>query len=203
MDLGVGRIWSFSDELKDTAEASRRRVHTLLQASSAIPGIFPSLLIDNHVHSDGGTVANILTALTISDYRRLVDRMRYYGVSTPVKVRIWIIMNLRMHVPVKVMDIASRSEISRRGNMLLLVAQAPQIVSHLDLLSTAVNATIPGLSMELRYTSIPAGLPDDPAAAELFNEGWMHRLDSTGAGRASGPTPWDAMTSPFERPATD
>lgn len=203
MDLGTGRIWSFTDEMKDTAEASRRRVHTLLQASSAIPGIFPSLLIDNHLHSDGGTVSNILTVLTISDYRRLAERIRYYGVSTPVKVRIWVIMNLRMHVPVRVMDIASRSEISRRGNLLLLVAQAPQMTTYLDVLSTAVNATIQGLSMELRYTSIPASLPDDPAAAELFNEVWMHRLDSTGVGRASGPTPWDTMMSPYERPVTD
>lgn len=203
MDLGTGRIWSFTDEMKDTAETSRRRVHTLLQASSAIPGIFPPLLIDNHVHTDGGTISNLLTVLTISDYRRLAERMRYYGVTSPVKVRIWAIMNMRMHVPIKVTDIASRSEISRRGNLLLLVAQQPQVLSYLDVLSTAVSATIPGLSMELRYTSIPASLPDDPAAAELFNEGWMHRLDSTGAGRASGSTPWDAIMSPYERPATD
>lgn len=203
MDLGTGRIWSFSDELKDTASASRRRIHTLLQASSAIPGVFPPLLIDNHVHVDGGTISNILTVLTISDYRRLAERMRHYGVSSPVKVRIWAVMNLRMHLPIKVTDIASRSEIARRGNLLLLLAQQPQVVSYLDVLSTAVNATIPGLSMEFHYTSIPASLPDDPAAAELFNEGWMHRLDSTGAGRASGATPWDTMMSPFERPATD
>jgi Patatin-like phospholipase len=60
--------------------ASRaRHPHRVLVASSAIPGLFPPVVIDGHVHTDGGVVANVLSVLDLADYRRLADRLRALG----------------------------------------------------------------------------------------------------------------------------
>jgi predicted acylesterase/phospholipase RssA len=58
-DLGIGRIWDIGKEM-DCIRASLDRVHKLLLATTAIPGIFPPVVIDGHVHADGGIVANLL-----------------------------------------------------------------------------------------------------------------------------------------------
>ena len=68
-DLGIGRIWDIGREM-DCSRASLDRVHKLLLATTAIPGIFPPVMIDGHVHADGGIVANLLPVLDLDGYRR-------------------------------------------------------------------------------------------------------------------------------------
>jgi hypothetical protein len=199
-DLGIGRIWDLARE-SDCSAASLERVHNLFLATTAIPGIFPPLLIDGHVHGDGGVVANLLPLLDLNGYRRLAERLRVLEAKGPVTVRLWVVMNLWTHPTPVVMDPADRGAIAQRGSLLLFWAQQSQILQRLGELSRAVSKDVAGLQMEMRYTSVPSELSSEPGAAALFNQAWMHRLEQLGYDRARSASPWDKIGSPYERPA--
>lgn len=199
LDLGVGRVWDLGQELR-AGSGSAERVQAVLLATTAIPGIFPPVVIDGHVHADGGLVSNVLPVLDFESARRLAERLRALGVTAPITVRVWVIMNLWTHPRPIVTDPTSRSQIAGRGNLLLFWAQQPQIPERLANLARAVSAGVPGLRMEVRYTAIPSELAGEPGAAALADESWMRRLEQLGYERALGPTPWDEITSPYRRP---
>jgi hypothetical protein len=41
----------------------------------------------------------------------------------------------------------------------------------------------------------------EPGSEALVNEAWMLRLEQLGYERARGASPWDEITTPYERPA--
>ncbi|MEO6525015.1 MAG: patatin-like phospholipase family protein [Gemmatimonadaceae bacterium] len=201
-DLGVGRDWDIRRELGSTADGIVR-ARTLFVASTAIPGIFPPVVLDGHVQADGGVVSNLAAVLDLDDYRVLAERLGASGTASaasPVTVRVWVVMNMFTHAPVQVTDPASRRRISARGNGLLFGAQQSQVVRRLAELARAVSTDVPGLRMELRYTAVPAELSREPGANKLFDADWMRRLDTLGYERARSASPWDALPSAYERP---
>ena len=48
LDLGIGRVWDLSRQL-DSSSTRLARTRELFRASSAIPGIFPRVIVDGHV----------------------------------------------------------------------------------------------------------------------------------------------------------
>ena len=198
-DLATGRIWDIARELDTTATAANR-IREIFYASTAIPGIFPPTTLDGHVHGDGGVISNILVPLTVDDYRKLAERLEARGVTEPVTVRIWVVMNLWTHMPPQVLDPSSRKDMSARTSLLMLSAQHPQIVQALDALAQAVTTGVPGLTLEARYTAIPVALSTEPAASKLFDKRFMQRLETLGYERARGATPWDSTISAYARP---
>lgn len=200
MDLGIGRVWDMAREL-DTSAAGLARARSLFLATAAIPGIFPPVVLDGHVHADGGIVANVLSPLELRDYEALAARLRAAGVTEPVTVRVWVVMNLFTHAPPAVIDPASRRKVNGRSNGLLFYAQQPQLLERLDATARAVNLGVPGLRMELHHTAVPAELSTAPGANKLFDAAWMRRLEQLAYDRARGPAPWDSLPSEYERPA--
>jgi hypothetical protein len=198
LDLGIGRIWDLSREL-DAAPSGPARAPLLLRASSAIPGIFPPVIVDGHVHSDGGIVSNLVTALDLADYRRLAAALRSKGVVNTVTVRVWVIMNVFSSAAVGVMDPASRGMIGERATGLGFLTKQPQIFEYLTALARAVTADVPGLRMELHVTAVPTELLGQPGASALFNSQWMRRLLDVGYARAQSATPWDSIVGPYVR----
>lgn len=198
MDLGVGRVWSMADELR-RADGDPARLHRLLQASSAIPGIFPSMLIDGHVHSDGGVINNVVNVLSIDMLHRIKQRTVAMGEQRELDIRLWCIMNVSMYPVFDVIDVSSRGDISARGSKLLFYAQQPQIIDHLSTFAKAASA-IPGMKASLHATSIPPVLMTDPAAQELFNKEFMHTLERSGMERMQGDHAWDPVPSAYVRP---
>ena len=90
--------------------------------------------------------------------------------------------------------------LARRGNLLLFWTQQSQLLARLTELARAVSADMPGLRMEMRYTAVPSELSTEPGANALFDDAWMHRLEKLGYERAQNDSPWDQLTSPYERP---
>lgn len=199
-DLGIGRIWDLARET-DCSPASLSRVQTLLLATTALPGIFPPMVIDGHVHADGGVVANLLPVLDLDGYRRLAARLRELGAKERLTVRLWAVMNLWTHPTPMAVDPADRREISQRGALLLFWTQQSQLLNRLAELARAVSADVPGLHVEMRYTAVPSELATDPGANSLFDKGWMQKLEKLGYERARSASPWDQLSSPYERPA--
>lgn len=199
LDLGIGRTWDLRSSL-DTGTAGLVRTRTLLKAATAIPGIFPQVILDGHVHSDGGIVSNILPLLTLDDYRALMTRVRAAGVTTPVAIRVFVIVNGWTHAAPKVMDPASRRQINGRWSGLSFYMHQPQVLEGLASLARAASADIPGLSMEMRWTGMPSEMALEPGANTLFDKAWMLRVEALGTRRATGTAPWDTIVSPYERP---
>ena len=204
LDLGVGRNWDMRREL-GTTPAELVRAHALFRASSAIPGVFPPVVLDGHVQADGGVVSNVSAVLDLDDYRALAARLRAAGTASataPVTVRVWVVLNLWTHPPVRVTDPAKRGGIQARSNGLLFGTQQSQVVRRLAELARAVTADAPGLRMEFHYTAVPSELATAPGADKLFDAAWMRRLEVLGYDRARSAAPWDALPSAYERPSS-
>lgn len=200
LDLGIGRAWDLQQAI-DGGEAGLVHTRKLLKAASAIPGIFPPVMIEDHVHSDGGIVSNILSLLTLEDYAAMLARVRAAGMTAPVTVRMWVIVNGWTHPQPLVMDPASRKGINGRWSGVSFYLHQTQVLEGLSNLAAAASATLPGLTMQMKFTAIPSELATDPDANTLFNKGWMQRLESLGTQRAAGATPWDRLESSYVRPA--
>lgn len=197
-DLGIGRLWSLGDEIGSDS-AGLYRAQSLLRAATAIPGIFPPLIIDGHVHADGGVVENVLTTLTFADYQQLGRALAARGLGD-VTVRLWVVMNLWSHAGPRVIDPASRKQITSRSTTLLLFLHQPATLVGLADLSRAVSADVRGVRLELRLATLPAEESVTPGAEKLFDKRFMQRLDSIGFAKATGVAPWDSVPSAFRRP---
>jgi predicted acylesterase/phospholipase RssA len=197
-DLGVGRIWSLGDEL-DTTAAGLVRARTLLRAATAIPAIFPPVVVDGHVHADGGVVENVLPVLVFEDYERLGQTLAARGLA-PVTVRVWVVMNIWTHAPPQVVRPSSRGQMDARSTALLFYLHQPATLTGLQNLQRAVSAEVPGVRMELRVATLPAEQSVAPGADKLFERRFMQRLDSIGFTKATSASPWDVVPSAFARP---
>lgn len=199
LDLGIGRLWDLGVEL-GTSDAALARTHTLLYTATAIPGIFPPRTIDGHVHGDGGVIANVLPLLELDDYRRLATALRAAGVSAPVRVRLWVVMNLWTHAPPRVIRPASRRAISSRSTELLFWTAQPMLLRRLEEMAEAVRVAVPGLTLDVRIAAPASSLATEPGADKLFDKAWMTRLEQIGYDQARGASPWDSTWSSYVRP---
>lgn len=190
-DLGVGHGWGLIQEMGQTP-AGLPRARSILMATSAIPGIFPPVVLDGHVHADGGVISNVYVPFALADFRRLEDDLRRAGVDGDVTVRVWVVLNLWEAPKVQVMDPSSRGEMHSRAGALLFASQQPTIVSDLNDLAHAVGG-IAGLRMEVRATAIPESVANAPGADKLFDERFMQQLDELGYDRARGSSAWDHL----------
>ncbi|MEP6766526.1 MAG: patatin-like phospholipase family protein, partial [Gemmatimonadaceae bacterium] len=199
VDLGIGHTWDLSREYV-AGDAGALRTRQLLTAATAIPGIFPTVNIDGHVHYDGGVITAVLPVLDLDGYRALARSLRSHGVNGDVTVRLYTIMNLWTHAGIEVTDPSNRGKLSSRATLLLLFAGQPQVLNRLTELSRAVSADVPGLKMEVHVTAIPAHFASEPGAAKLFDTKWMISLEKVGYERARSTSPWDTVVSGYMRP---
>lgn len=197
-DLGTGRLWSLGEELDSTA-AGLVRVRSLLRAATAIPGIFPPVVIDGHVHADGGVVENVMPVLTHDAYVELGRRLASKGVQD-VTVRVWVVMNLWTHPEPRVITPSSLAQVRSRSTALLFYLHQSSTLAGLENLARAVSADVPGMRMQVRVATLPASESTSPGADALFERRFMQRLDSIGFVRAQRPTPWDTVIGAFARP---
>jgi len=198
-DLAVGRTWSLGETL-DTSTAALNRARTLLKAATAIPGIFPPVIVDRHVHGDGGIISNVLTLLSFEDYKKLGEKLAARGIRD-VTVRVWVIMNVWTHPEPAITKPSSRTKISARSNAMLFYAHMPETLSALTDLSRAVSSQVPGMNVELKIATLPAWLSTEPGASDLFDKAFMQRLDDLGFAKARSATPWDSVVpSAYARP---
>jgi hypothetical protein len=200
LDLAIGRTWDLRNTL-DGGEEGLSRARALLRAATSIPGIFPPVLLEGHVHSDGGIVNNVLPLLNADDYAEVIARVRAAGIGDPVRIRLWVIINGWTHAAPVVIDPSSRKQIGKRWGTLMFYAGQPQVLQNLEHLARSVSTSIPGVSMQLRWTAVPSELGLEPGANTFFNTAWVQRLDSLGFARARSATPWDPIVSPYSRPA--
>jgi predicted acylesterase/phospholipase RssA len=198
-DLGVGRAWDLPAEIARPG-GGLDHARDVILASCSIPGIFPPVILDGHVHVDGGVVANALFPFNVDHFKRLAVRLREAGVAAPVRVRVWVIVNVWTHARPVVVDPSDRAQISQRSTGVMFFSQQPQFLERLELLAQTVTDRVPGLPMEMRFTAIPEQYQNTPGAEKLYDEAWMQKAESIGYARGQSTAPWDKIVSPYERP---
>jgi len=191
--------WNVKTELSNK-NSGLERVHNILFAATAIPGIFPAQIIDGFLQSDGGVVSNILPIFNLENYRQLRERLNELGFEKPIEIHLWVILNFWTHPRLEVVPASDRTKISERSQRLLFTLAQSQALVRLNEMSSAVSSSVSGVEMHLKFTAIPSYLANEPGAQELFNRDWMMKLRSLGEERASGQIIWDKAVSPFERP---
>ena len=200
-DLAIGRTWLFND-IFDTTATALAASQSVLKAATAIPGVFPPVILpDNHVHGDGGVVTNVLPLLSFSDYQRLGTMLAERGIRD-VTLRVYVVMNLWSHAKPEITKPSSRKKITDRANFMLFYSHQPQTLELLDALSRAVTTGVHGMKVEFRVATQPAELALLPGADKLFDHAFVQKLDSLGFEKGRGDKPWDALPSAFSRPAT-
>ncbi|WLD59265.1 patatin-like phospholipase family protein [Salinispirillum sp. LH 10-3-1] len=198
LDLATGRAWDINTQMGDCSDLSG--MHDRFYASTAIPGIFPPRMIDNHLHVDGGVVSNMLVLYGLGEYRQLAELLAERGVTENVEVRVWVILNLWTHMDMVALQPSKRRALSDRSRWAMFWAQQPQVLERLESLALAVSYDVPGLTMRVHHTGIPSTMATEPGATELFNRAWMERIEQFGFDRAQSDAPWDTVISPFIRP---
>ena len=198
-DLGIGRTWSLND-VYDTTATALAATQKLLKAATSIQGVFPPVIVDNHVHGDGGVITNVLPLLSFSDYQRLATMLEKQGVRD-VTMRVYVVMNLWSHAAPMITKPSSRKKITDRANAMLFYTHQPQTLELLDVLARAVSSGVPGLRVEFKVAAQPSELAVLPGADKLFDHAFVQRLDSLGYAKGRSSAPWDALPSAFSRPA--
>lgn len=191
MDLGMPRSWDMSQVLADTG--GERLAHRVFRATAAIPGVFSPVILEKHVHADGGVISNVLPLFALEDFRRLAERRRALGDTATTTVRVWLILNLFVDPPLKVVTPSSVGGMGGRGTALLFYGQQGQLIERMETLARAVTAGVPGVRLEFRASVIDASLATAPGAQKLFDRAWMRRLELIGYERARSATPWDVV----------
>ena len=194
-DLASGRTWSLNDAL-DASDAGLRRTSQLLKAATAIPGIFPPVILDGHVHGDGGVITNVLPLLSFADYAQFATGLAARGI-TNVTIRVYVIMNLWTQQEPRIIAPSSRKQISARANLMLFYTHQPQTIELLDALARAVSGQIPGMKVEFLVSTVPSDQARQPGAEKLFDRDFMHQLDLVGFAKAQSTAPWDALPSAY------
>lgn len=196
-DLGIGRTWLLADAL-GVGDAGLARTQLLLKAATSIPGIFPPVIVDGHVHGDGGVITNVLPLLELSDYEQLGKALRARGVPH-VTIRLYVVMNMWAHAPLLVMDPANRKAISSRSNEMLFYAHQPQTLELLETLSHAITTSVSGITMQFKLAALPSDQSLVPGAQKLFDRAFIQHLDSLGYAKAISAGPWDVVPSVYDR----
>ncbi|MFN8574957.1 MAG: patatin-like phospholipase family protein [Gemmatimonadaceae bacterium] len=196
MDLGTQHAWDAADVLGTTA-AGLADLHRVLLTSAAIPTIFPPVILDRHVHADGGVLGNIMPVLDLAQYEQLARRRQSMGDTTPLVVRVYLMLNIWPLAPPLVVKPSSRSAMSQRTLVTLFFSLQQQQIERLRLLAHVTSREVPGLRMELRVTYVPNAMATEDGAQALFNGPFIRRVEQFGYDRARGDAPWDIV----ERPA--
>lgn len=203
-DLGIGRLWSLGDELERAgATDGLTRARTLLRAATAIPGIFPPVMIDGHLHADGGVVENVAPVLAYEDYAQLAQRLdshRAANDTATVIVRLWVVMNNWSHAAPRVIPASNRGSINSRSTALLFYLHQAATLEALPTLARAVSMSVRGVRLDVRLATLPSELSMAPGANALFDRAFMARLDSVGFAKARSSSPWDVAPSVYVRP---
>jgi predicted acylesterase/phospholipase RssA len=185
LDLGIGRVFDMGHEATEALDSgSRDRIHSILLASSAIPSVFPPVVIDDLWYGDGGATVNI--TLFVSPGFNATWRALHPEAPMP-KYRIWIVVNQQVR-PEPAVTMPSWVSVAGRG--LNTMTQSLQLFA-MHLLHEIVKdyQETEGMDVEFRWVAIPEDAPK-PATTAMFDKDYMLALEELGREMGADPSIW-------------
>ena len=190
LDFGELRVWDLarfaSQHAPDTA---RQRISTLLAASSAIPGVFEPVEIDDLLFVDGAATMAIVGGL--SDRRWLYSSDSESSAShlgdVPVRIRVWVIVNQKLLPEPKLIKPSWANIMSRSVDTVLRTALL-QTIQDAETYVQLLNARRE-FDARLYYVAIPQEFEVSTSDA-LFDEKLMRELVELGRAMGADPESW-------------
>jgi hypothetical protein len=191
LDLGIQRVWDLGSECQSAPESqSADRLVEILLASSAIPGAFPPIEIDDYLYADGAISANILYDDSTTDDRDLtrVWAAEYPNVPMPL-TRYWVIINGQLEAPPQ---ITQPTWVSVTASALAIAVRSSTTTAMHNLAGQLKLINIIGMGRkEMHYVCIPG---DWRAPIEgRFQEQTMQSLADLGHRMAADPKSWTTL----------
>jgi hypothetical protein len=192
LDFGVGRIFDLGDVASEAARTgSYDRVHSILLASSAMPGVFPPVMIDGLFYADGGATANI----TLFTSRSFLESWRERHPDAPMpKYRVWVLVNQQLRIEPAVTR-ARWLSVSGRG---LGTATHSLQMFAMQLLEQKARELeeVDGMEVEFRWVAIPEDAPSTDSK-EMFDQQYMRALEALGRRMGADPSSWNSEVPPI------
>lgn len=196
LDLGRQKFWDVGAEAENAIDrGDPDKVQRIMLASSAIPGVFPPVMIDDGIYADGGVTANVLFRLDASSPESFLHRWRDTHPDAPYpRIRYWIIFNNQMKQPPKTVQarwpsiVAPSLATSIRSATL---AEFRWLAAEADHINTAL-----GTDIEIRVVAIP----DDwrPPVEGAFKKEAMVSLSEIGRRMGADPASWKLLAAPAD-----
>lgn len=189
-DLDDGEMHAF-DVVKEASGAVRTgdvdRVHRILLASAAIPGVFPPRDIDGRLYVDGGITGNILYGARMheEDSFPAVWKTTYPDQPIP-KLRYWIVFNNQFRFPPQITR-PTWAAIMRRSINLATQSSTVNAMRHLYA-SAEISKLKRGADIEIRVISVPADWT--PPKPGVFVKETMNALADLGERLGANPSSW-------------
>lgn len=187
LDVGAVRVFDIGAEARRAIEAgTASRVHDVLLASAAVPGMFPPVILDENLYVDGGVTSNILSR-SAAEVENSLDqewRARAGSASFP-RIRIWIIVNNQLATPLRTVQLRW-SGIAQRSISVLVRSHTR--ASLRELIFGGRSETALGRRVEVRYVAIPDSWK--APSGELFDPAVMMELVQLGKKLGKDPSVW-------------
>jgi len=170
---------------KAAESGSPERIHSILLASSAIPGVFPPVVIDELYYGDGGATANLTLFIDPAFYRKW--SLAHPGAPLP-KYRFWIVVNQQLRIEPAV---TKPRWLSVAGRGLGTATHSLQLFAMQLLHRIAIEREkIEGLDAEFRWVAIPDDAPKK-GTKSMFDRDYMVALEELGKKMGADPSSWN------------
>jgi len=131
----------------------RDRMLSILMASSAIPAIFPPVIIDGALYVDGGTTGNILYGANWASPKAPPAMWKAQYPNEPMpKIRFWVIINMQLGLTAQTVQ-PTWIDITKAS--MATVIQAGTVIAMRHLSAQVKYLALDGVDVEFRYVAIP------------------------------------------------
>lgn len=197
LDLGLPRAWSLGSEAEHLQRGGIKRIHDILMASAAIPGIFPPAVIDDTLYVDGGTTANVLLGANLRSEQSVLGAWRRtFPGRKPPRLRFWTIINNTLgDVP----SIVKPSWPDIMGKSLTTLTRSSTKSSlRAFLMQAELLRRAEGVDIEVRFIAVPNDFV--PPVDGSFKKETMNALADIGLRLGRDPASWRTELPDFEEP---
>ena len=194
IDDGGMRVWDVGIEAQRARETGDiERVHTILLASSGIPGAFPFREIDGELYVDGGVTGNILYGGRVREDQTLAARWATkYPQRRPLKERFWVIFNNQLR-PLPQLTAPKWPSVVARSLEMATRAATLTALRHLYAMAE-ISRLKRGADIEVRSVSVPGDWsPPEPG---VFIKSTMNELCDLGERMGADSANWSAEAPP-------
>ncbi|MDV3241242.1 MULTISPECIES: patatin-like phospholipase family protein [Methylocaldum] len=188
LDDGDMRAWDVVEEARSALRTGDvDRVHRILLASAAVPGVFPPREIDGRLYVDGGVTGNILYGARTHDEDSFsaVWKKTYPDLPIP-KQRYWVILNNQFRFLPQITR-QTWAAIMRRSTNLATQSATVNALRHLYALAE-ISKLKRGADVEIRVISVPADWT--PPKPGVFVKETMNALADLGERMGANPSSW-------------
>lgn len=199
LDLGVLHPWDLTVEAqKVAAGGSSERFYDVIMASTAIPAVFPPVIIDGSLYVDGGTTANILYDSDLRNDEAPVATFRRLHPELPLpRTRFWVVVNNQMGGTPRQVE-QSWLAVTRVSVETAVRSSTIGALKQLSLQCELQRRD--GVDVQFRYIAIPDEWK--PLSSDPFDKATMTSLADLGMRMGADPASWqsDMVGKPSSKP---